>query len=65
MKTENVASPEELIKLLRQVEARWPKSSKLMLYANGNCIYLHDGHPCDGGRELAVFDIPNDGGGDP
>lgn len=58
-------------RLLKALERAFPTDGSLMLYANGNALYLHrrveggrSAHPEDGGEQIAAFDIASDGGGD-
>lgn len=52
---------EAIVNILKALEKNWPKGG-LMVFANGNFLYLCDKHPEAGGKVLASFDIPNDGG---
>lgn len=52
-----------VVKRLRALERDWP-TRNLMLFAGGSGgnLILCEGHPEDGGKIVATFDIPSDGG---
>lgn len=50
-----------IINSLKRLERDWPKDG-LMLFANGNCLYLCTKHPQGGGKVIETFAIPSDGG---
>lgn len=56
-----MAKHQSLIAALKNLERTWPTDGTMLL-ANGNFLYLCTKHPEDGGREIASFHIPNDGG---
>lgn len=49
-----------LVRALRSLEKDWPAG--YMLFSFNSTLCLYRGHPCDGGEEVAIFDIPTDGG---
>ena len=59
-RTADGGSDQRLVLALRRIEKDWPKG--LMLFANNGNLHLMRGHPEDGGKSLATFTIPSDGG---
>lgn len=56
-----IKTRQSIIRTLKSLENDWPRDG-LMVMANGNFLYLCTKHPEAGGKVLASFNIPNDGG---
>lgn len=56
------ATKELAIRRLRALERDWPKGLMLFAGGSGGNLILCQGHPEDGGKIIATFDIPSDGG---
>lgn len=50
----------KVIKCLKELERIWPQG--LMLFSHNGTLELTEGHPCNGGKCIATFRIPNDAG---
>lgn len=51
-----------VIRRLRALERDWPQGLMLFASGSGGNLILCEGHPEDGGKIIATFDIPSDGG---
>jgi hypothetical protein len=58
--TESESLGHRTVMALRRIEKGWPKG--MMLFANNGNLHLMQGHPEDGGKSIATFAIPSDGG---
>lgn len=56
------ATRQSVIRRLRTLERDWPRGLMLFAGGSGGNLILCDGHPEDGGNQIASFDIPSDGG---
>lgn len=61
MTESNAETHQRIIKALRRLERDWPKDGT-MLMATGTGLFLCTKNPNAGGKEIASFNIPNDGG---
>lgn len=57
-----LSNTQTVIKRLRTLENGWPHGLMLFAGGSGGNLILCKGHPEDGGKIIATFDIPSDGG---